>query len=48
MLPAATGEARPIAISIGLHAAVAAAVVVATGAARLSRSGRAEVNLKTA
>jgi CAAX protease family protein len=48
MLPAATGEARPIAISIGLHAAVAAAAVVATGAARLSRSGRAEVNLKTA
>jgi len=35
-------------ISIGLHAVAAVAVVVATGPARLSRSARAEVNLKTA
>jgi membrane protease YdiL (CAAX protease family) len=48
MLPAATGEGRPLAISVGLHAVAAIAVVAATGAARLSRSGRAEVNLKTA
>lgn len=47
MLPAATGEARPIMISIGLHAVAAVAVVVATGAARLSRSEPAPANLKT-
>ena len=35
-------------ISIGLHAVAAVAVVVATGAARLSRSEDAAVNLKTA
>jgi len=35
-------------ISIGLHAVAAVAVVAATGPARLSRSARAEVNLKTA
>jgi uncharacterized protein len=48
MLPAATGEVRPLAISVGLHAVAAVAVLAATGAARLSRSGRAEVNLETA
>ena len=48
MLPAATGEARPIAISIGLHAVAAVAVVLATGAARLSRSDPVAANLKTA
>jgi membrane protease YdiL (CAAX protease family) len=48
MLPAATGEARPIMISIGLHAVAAVAVVVATGAARLSRSDPEAANLKTA
>ena len=48
MLPAATGEAHPIAISIGLHAVAAVAVVLATGAARLSRSDPVAANLKTA
>ena len=45
MLPAATGES-PL-ISIGLHA-VAAVPLRREGPARLSRSARAEVNLKTA
>ena len=38
ILPAAVGDTRPTVISIGIHCLVAVAVVLATGAARLSRS----------
>jgi hypothetical protein len=48
MLPAATGEGRPLAISVGLHVVAAVAVVLATGAVRLSRSDPTVANLKTA
>ncbi len=42
ILPAASGDVRPTLIAIGLHCAVAVAVVATAGAARLTRSRTAE------
>jgi uncharacterized protein len=42
ILPAASGDVRPTLIAIGLHCAVAVAVVATAGAARLTRSRTVE------
>jgi membrane protease YdiL (CAAX protease family) len=44
IIPAASGDVRPMLISIGLHCAAAVAVVVTAGAARLTRSRAAAAN----